>query len=193
MDPKKSEGSTPPGSRRELGVRPRGASCEPPEDRGDFPEAERCFRQAIELRDGAGFFYPEAHTKHAQILLRRGERAGAEEEYRLVVLERPRHYAALVNLAEMLLQDPAKREEAIGLLERATAVRPDGFEAHGNLAQAYRLAGRREEAMRAIEAAARLRPEDPEVWELRSRILAEAGRSSEAEEAARQGRRLRTR
>ncbi len=66
--------------------------------RGDFREAERCFGRAIELRDGAGFFYPEAHTKHAQILLRRGERAGAEEEYRLVVLERPRHYAALVNL-----------------------------------------------------------------------------------------------
>jgi tetratricopeptide (TPR) repeat protein len=73
---------------------------------GRAAEAERCYRRAIEVRDGAGFFYPEAHNKLAALLVKRDERAEAESHYQFVVVRRPQQYVALCNLGEMLLRDP---------------------------------------------------------------------------------------
>ncbi len=142
---------------------------------GRKAEAERSYERAFELRDGAGFFYPEAHNRLAALLVERGDRAGAEAQYRQVVERAPRQYTALVNLGQLLMSDPARRDEAIALLRRAVEVKPDGHAGHANLAQALGMAGRLAEATMAIDAALRLRPLDHQMWQIKASISAAAG------------------
>jgi predicted Zn-dependent protease len=107
----------------------------------DDAKAEECYLRAIELRDGAGFFYPEAHNRYADLLRRRGDLAGAEAQYRLVLSERPDQATALLNLGEMLLHSAETRDESIALLRRVTELTPEDFRAFANLAQSRLPAG----------------------------------------------------
>ena len=150
---------------------------------GRKQEAERCYVRAFELRDGAGFFYPEAHNRLAALLVERGERDGAETHYRQVVERAPRQYTALVNLGQLLMSDPAHSDESIALLRRAVEAKPDGAVGHANLAQALGMAGRLGEATKAIDAALRLRPLDPQMWQIKASIAAAAGDQAGAAEA----------
>ncbi|MEY2745951.1 MAG: hypothetical protein RL112_993 [Planctomycetota bacterium] len=158
---------------------------------GRKDEAERCYERAFELRDGAGFFYPEAHNRLAALLVERGDRAGAEAHYRLVVERAPRQYTALVNLGQLLMSDAARRDESIALLQRAVEAKPDGHVGQANLAQALGMAGRLAEATKAIDAALRLRPLDHQMWQIKASIAAAAGDQAGAAEAHKRGEALR--
>jgi SAM-dependent methyltransferase/tetratricopeptide (TPR) repeat protein len=80
-----------------------------------------------------------------------GALAEAERSYRQLLQLVPGH-AELHSRLGAVLTGQGKSVEAIAEIERALALRPDMFEAYGNLAQAYMWNGQRE---RAIEAACR--------------------------------------
>ena len=148
---------------------------------GKTDRAEEAYRKAIALRDVQGLFYPEAHTKVAKIMISRGDSAGAEAEYRLVVEKWPEHYVALLNLGELLLHHRSTVNEAIPLLKRAAAVKARDFRPYANLSQAYRIAGEFDNSLKAIESAIRLRPDIPTLRKVKAEIL-EGGRRSEVRE-----------
>ena len=156
-------------------------------------EAERCYRRAIEVRDGAGFFYPEAHNKLAALLVKRDERTEAESHYQLVVARRPQQYVALCNLGELLLRDPERRSEAIDLLRRASAVKPTELAPRVNLSQALKLAGRFPDGLAALDAALPLHASNPLVWELKAELEQLSGNAAAAAQSTARAQQLRGR
>ena len=160
---------------------------------GRAAEAEHCYRRAIEVRDGAGFFYPEAHNKLAALLVKRDERTEAESHYQLVVARRPQQYVALCNLGELLLRDPERRSEAIDLLRRASAVKPTELAPRVNLSQALKLAGRFPEGLAALEAALPLHASNPLVWELKAELEQLSGNAAAAAQSTARAQQLRGR
>ena len=161
------------------------------EARAEFEQAEQAYQRSWELRDGAGFFYPDAHNRYAQMLRRRGARTTAAEHYCLVLEHDPRDRVALMNLGEILFRDGATRNEAIDLFQRAITEQPDDFRGYVNLAQAYKLAGQFEAALTAVNAALRLNPNDARLWDVKADILRLAGRMDAARQAQLQAERLR--
>jgi tetratricopeptide (TPR) repeat protein len=140
------------------------------EERGEAIRWRQCLDRAIDLREDAGFFFPEAHNDYARMLARQGDLAGAETRYRLVLERRPDQVTALMNLGGMLSQRPESRAEAIELLQRRVAVPPVDFRAYANLAIALRLEGRWSEAETAIDRAIALEPDDDFLWDEKGRI-----------------------
>lgn len=153
--------------------------------------AEQAYAKSFELRDQAGFFYPESHNNYAKQLMKRGDQKGAEAHYRLVLQRRPNQLTALVNLGAMLLIRDKDRAEAVALLRRATKSAPDLAEGYLNLAQALRLAGDTAAALEAVQAGVKLKPEDPAAWEIKAQMHAVLGQKTEAREAMAQASRLR--
>jgi tetratricopeptide (TPR) repeat protein len=143
-------------------------------DRGDLDRALDAYRRSFELRDRLGF-YPESHNNYAKILTSRGELAEAERHYRLVLSRDSRQFTALVNLGEIKLHADSTRAEAIGLLTRAAAIKPEDFISWANLSQAYALAGSRDSALIAIDHAIRLRPDLRDLEETKQEILGTSG------------------
>jgi tetratricopeptide (TPR) repeat protein len=161
-------------------------------DRGQAAEAEAAYRRSFELRDAFGFA-AEAHNNYAQALAARGDRKGAEEQYRLVISKQPKQFTALTNLGEMLLHDAATRDESVTLLNRAIEAKPKDFRAHANLAQAHAMSGRYPSAIIAIDNAIAIRPNDPELWEVKASFLQASGKRAESEAANAQAAKLRAR
>jgi tetratricopeptide (TPR) repeat protein len=151
-------------------------------DRGEPAEAEAAYGRAIRLRDAISF-YPEVHNNLAQVLAARGDLAGAEREYRLVLSREPQQFTALVNLAGMLLSNPVARSEAIALLERAISIDPEDPAPRINLTQAYDLAGDYDRALATLDEAIRGHPERADLWDIRAIVLRKAGREAEARDA----------
>ena len=139
---------------------------------GRKSEAEEAYKRAYTLREDAGFFYPQAHNRLAQLLVDRGERAAAIAEYRLVVTKQPRQYTALCNLGQLLMADPATRAESIQLMTRAIQEKPNDYVPRTNLAQAHWMDGRLNEALAAMDSALRLRPGDPVLVKLKADMQA---------------------
>jgi tetratricopeptide (TPR) repeat protein len=158
---------------------------------GKTAEAEHCYRRAIEVRDGAGFFYPEAHNKLAASLLARGERDEAESHYRLVVTRRPQQFVALCNLGEMLLRDSSTRAESIELLRRAVAVKPAELAPRVNLSQALKLEGRFAEGLATLDAALPYHGGNALVWELKADLEQLTGNAAAATQSSARARQLR--
>ena len=80
-----------------------------------------------------------------------GALADAERAYRQLLAAFPGHAEAHSRLGAVLMRQ-GKPADAIAQIERALALKPDMFEAYGNLAQAYLAAGQSD---RATEAACR--------------------------------------
>lgn len=152
-------------------------------DAGRIDEAAICYQRAFELRDGAGFFYPEAHIRYAQILKGRGLHEAAEAQYRLVLSHEPTEPTAMLNLAVILLRRDESREESIELLQKLIRLEPDDFRSYANLAQAQVLAGRLDEARTAVDRAIELQPDTAGLWDMKSEIETRSGRTAEAERA----------
>jgi protein O-mannosyl-transferase len=146
-------------------------------DRGDRPAAEAAYKTAFELRDRLGFA-AAAHNGYAALLAVRGDVAGAEAQYRLVIEKQPKQFTALLNLGEMLLRKESTRAEAIALLQRAGDAKPDDFMPRANLAQALFASGRYAEALVAIDAAIRLKPDEADLKAIRAQIVARGGATS---------------
>ncbi len=159
-------------------------------DRQEYRQAAESYGRSIELREGAGFFHGDARVERGRALQNLGDARRASEEYRTVLARRPTHYAALINLGTLLLNDPSSRAEAEELFERAVQVNPSGFEGHANLGQALFRAGRFADALPPIDRAIRLNPSEPLLWTLRATCLAGVGRHDEARDARREASRL---
>jgi tetratricopeptide (TPR) repeat protein len=160
------------------------------EEAGDFAAAEQAYQRAWELRDGAGFFYKDAHLKYAIRLQQRNERQAAAQRYRLVLERFPDDPTALVNLGQLLFGDDPTRAEAIQLLQRAVAIQPDDHVARFYLGLAYRRDGQRTVALQEVDAAIALHPEQPDYWGAKALRLRELGHESEAAAAQQQAQRL---
>lgn len=165
---------------------------------GDIHRAKRehgraadAYRRSVELREGAGFFHPDARVGHGQMLQHLGDPAGAESQYRAVLGRRPNHYAGLINLGTLLLGDAADHAEAVDLFRRAVRVDPGGFEGHANLAQAMLIEGRAGDALAAVEIAIRLNPAEPRLRDIKAECLSLLGRPEAARRAARKAEELR--
>jgi SAM-dependent methyltransferase len=91
---------------------------------------------------------------------RSGAFAAAERQYRQILAADPNHAEAHSRIGAVLMAQ-GKIRQAISHLERAVALKPDLFEALGNLAQAYLASGQRAEAVLAALAALELRETAP--------------------------------
>ena len=91
---------------------------------------------------------------------RAGALAKAERQYREILELFPSHAEAQSRIGAVLMAQ-GKTTEAIHHLERAIALKPDLFEALGNLAQAYLAAGRNSQAAIAALRALELRETAP--------------------------------
>ena len=90
-----------------------------------------------------------------------GRLGEAEAIYRSVLAADSGHFAALLHLGVLRLQQ-GSHEDALELLRQALRRNPQSAEAHSNLAAALDLAGRPEEAVLAYEEALAIDPDRPE-------------------------------
>jgi hypothetical protein len=139
--------------------------------RNDYVKAADAYQRAYELRDGAGFFYMDAHLNRAQMLKWQSEskgvseayrdtlRKGAADEYRAALQRNPRQKFALINLGELTFRDPALRSESIELFKRYIAEEPGDFRGHANLAQGYKHARDYAHALDEVDQALKLQPD----------------------------------
>ncbi len=116
----------------------------------------------------------EALDKHQA-----GDRVTAERLYRIVLVRHPDEWQALHGLG-VLCFETGRQEEAIGLLERAAALKPDDFATLCNLGAAYASLKRFAEAERQFRAAAALDPKSITAQYNLANVLKDQGRSEEA-------------
>jgi Flp pilus assembly protein TadD len=114
-----------------------------------FAEAKVHFEKALAIKPSAG-----AWTYLGVCAEKASDRPGAEKAYRSALGIDAGFVAAAQNLAALLLDDPARPDDAIAVLKPAIARSPDG-QLLQNLAYAYGLKGDLERAGATYEAALR--------------------------------------
>ena len=105
----------------------------------------------------------QAAYSEALAMLKTGRAATAEQTLRAIQAAEPGEVKSLHLLgAALLYQD--KATEAIEVLERAVASRPDFWQARTDLARAYRTAGRRAEARKELKRVVAAAPMLESAW-----------------------------
>jgi tetratricopeptide (TPR) repeat protein len=123
--------------------------------RGEWRDAERCYRRAMEL-DAPD---PKVHFNLGTVFLRQGDSDGAILQFRQALALQPDYPKCLVNLAEALRVKGAL-DQTIECLARAVALQPDYALARAYLGDALLRAGRAADAVVHLEEAVRLNPKD---------------------------------
>ncbi|NLX19521.1 MAG: tetratricopeptide repeat protein [Desulfobulbus sp.] len=120
---------------------------------GRLADAERCYRQALEIDDSSAV----AHNNLAFLLMQRREFAEAEQEYRRAIELSPAYATAYTNLGQayLLMQ---RWDEAEEYLTRATELDADAFHAYESLAKLAMVYGDSNRAVSYWEEANRIRP-----------------------------------
>src|SRR5580698_6902228 len=114
----------------------------------------------------------QAAYSEAFALLKTGRAATAERQLRALQAAGPGEANSLHLLgAALLYQD--KVTEAIQVLERAVAARPNFWQARTDLARAYRAAGRREEAREELKRIVAAAPMLESAWLAYGDVLVE--------------------
>jgi len=121
----------------------------------------------------------EAHYNLAAMLLARGRREEATQQFTMALRLRPEDASANNALGASLLASGQVRE-AILYLSAALRAQPDNFDAHYNLANALVSQERYIEAIEHYRAAVRLRPDDANAEANLGGALAESGNLEEA-------------
>ena len=103
----------------------------------------------------------------------------AETLWRETIRRNPQAWMAMNNLASVF-NDTGRSAEALPLLDRCLALKPDYVEAYNNRGLALSHGGRFEEALRDCNRAVSLNPRYPDSYDNRGVILAAAGRYAEA-------------
>ena len=104
-----------------------------------------------------------------------------ETLYRATLDANPDAWLAHNNLGNILLADPAKRDEAISHFQAAIRLQPDFWEAHLSLGNAYaQTPGRFADAVAEFETAVRLAPESGRAHTNLGNALLQMGRTAEA-------------
>jgi len=121
-----------------------------------YAEAKGHFEKAIAIKPSAG-----AWTYLGIAAEKTSDRAGAEKAYRSALGLDAGFVEAAQNLAALLLDDPARPDDAIAVLKPAIAKAPDGH-LYQNLGYAYGLKGDVDAAGQAYQAGL-ARGEDPQI------------------------------
>jgi protein O-GlcNAc transferase len=111
---------------------------------------------------------------------RAGRLAEAERGYRAVLQREPEHADSLHSLGVIALQT-GNVEAALGLVQRAVALRPEAAVARNNLGQVLERLGRDDEAVRCYEAAIGLDPTYAEAHNNLGYLRARQDRLTDAE------------
>jgi tetratricopeptide (TPR) repeat protein len=109
----------------------------------------------------------------------RQDLAAAERGCQAMLEREPAHFDAL-NLLGVINARTGRTDQAIELLQRAAAARPDQAAAHSNLANALTDGGRPAEAVAACDRAIELKPDHAEAWYNRGNALVACGRPAQA-------------
>jgi tetratricopeptide (TPR) repeat protein len=100
--------------------------------------------------------------------------------FRATIARNPGCWMAYNNLGKELMADADRRPEALTLIERAIALRPDYPEALNNLGLALSQAGRPREAIPHLEKSLRLKPKSFQTHNNLGIALASTGRAEDA-------------
>ena len=118
----------------------------------DLVDAERAILKAVEISPGLA----HVHASRGVILAQRGQYSEAEREFETALHLNPKLYEAHYYYARACFSQ-GKLDRAAGLLEQATAVRPDSFDALSMLGCIYRRQKReqlqKETSKRCFDAA----------------------------------------
>jgi tetratricopeptide (TPR) repeat protein len=147
-------------------------------ERGEWEQAEREFRAALELRPDA--VAPLADL--GNVLERTGRLEEAEHAYRAVLQRKPDAFDVLADLGNVLYAEGrvADAETAYrSALQRA----PGNADLHRNVALCAWARGDRSEALSELDAALRIAPSFTRAHLARGQILEEMGREDEARAA----------
>ncbi len=106
------------------------------ERRGQYPEAQRLYEQALTIRTDD----PNIYTNLGNILLLQKEYSKAEEYYHQALAIFPLHIDALFNLA-FLYENIRQDEEAARIFHKLLEYEPKATDIHYHLAQIYQRSG----------------------------------------------------
>lgn len=151
-------------------------------DRGIAYIQAEAWEEAIRHLDRALQLGPnnaEAEAMRAVAREKLGDRAGAEQGYQRALDLDPTLTGAAINLGAMYLDEPARPQLAVEVLEKAVKADAREVDAQVNLAYAYRLVGKADASARHYEAALALK-DAAEVRFAYGDMLLEAGRLEEA-------------
>ena len=130
-------------------------------------------------QDGAGMPSVAEALQRAGSLFQAGEWRGAEQLCASILRLHPQQFDA-VRLLGIIAAQTQRAPQALELLGRLVAARPDDPVAHNNYANVLRLLRRLDEALRSYERAVQIRPDYAEAHCNRGITLRELGRSAEA-------------
>ena len=155
---------------------------------GDLFRQQRDYEAATEAYDRALDLADEADNSKWFLLYARGichERTGAwdeaEADFREALELRPEQPQVLNYLGYSLVEKQIKLDEALDMIERAVAARPDSGYIVDSLGWVLYRLGRYEEAVEHMERAAELMPVDPVVNDHLGDVYWAVGRVLEAE------------
>jgi tetratricopeptide (TPR) repeat protein len=117
---------------------------------------------------------PDIRAAFATMLLLAGDPTQAENNYRVVLREKPDFFSALLGLGQLTL-NASRGEEAIQLLEAAVRVDPRSIDARHLLARSYGLNRRSSEAVALFETLIKEAPTSAQIWAGYARALAKTG------------------
>lgn len=155
---------------------------------GDLLRREDRHAEAAEAYGRAIALVPAPENRHWALFYSRGiafERAKqwdrAEADFRRALALNPEQPQVLNYLGYSLLDQNLKIDEALGMIERAVAQRPEDGYIIDSLAWGYFLTGRYAEAVVQMERASLLMPVDPIVTDHLGDVYWAVGRKREAE------------
>jgi tetratricopeptide (TPR) repeat protein len=125
---------------------------------------------------------PADAFNRAFALQAQGDLRGAEDIYRVILKQYPKHFQTLSNLGTVLLLGE-RLDEAVRVLRKALNQEPGSAATHAQLARALGLLDRHEEALERARRAIALNPELPGSYATLAQLLANLGRYDEAQHA----------
>lgn len=147
-------------------------------------EAVAAARQAVAVAPDN----PTAHYALGRFLDKAGDRAGAEAAYRQALKHDPQQASAMVALAETLVAQRRRLEEARQLAVKASQLQSDRSDGAVLAAWILHLQGDDRTAATDLIKIVNTMPQDPEAWTKLAVILRSIGKDREADRAERMAR-----
>lgn len=145
--------------------------------KNDTAGAVEAYRRASGL---GGAAVSVAEFRLGALFEAQGRADEAEAAYRRVLQAQPDSYAALNNLAMLLVTRSRDGRQAIALARKAVALAPGRPQAHDTLAWALRADGKADEALASVERALAIDPKPATYAYHKGVILAQLGRKAQA-------------
>lgn len=145
--------------------------------KNDTAGAIEAYRRAAGLGGGA---VGVAEFRLGALYEAQGRLDEAEAAYRRVLQAQPDSYAALNNLAVLLIARKGQGGQAVDLARRAVALAPSRPQAHDTLGWALRAEGKLDEALASVQRALAIDPKSATYGYHQGAILAQLGRKAQA-------------